>query len=700
MRRIVRLFPAAAVAVLAVVATAAAQTSYPMITHVTPVAVQRGTTAEVVVEGQMNFAGVYKVLFEGAGVQAEVVPVPPPPAPASPAGQPPAKPAPTRSVKLKLTVAADAPVGVREFRLASTLGVSSIGQLVVVDEPVVQEAGDNNTFEKANPVPVPCVVCGRLEAVEDVDTFKFRAEAGQHLTVEVLCARLQDKIHDLQEHADPMLTLHDVEGREVAANDDSYFADPMLSYTVQTAGEYFVRVRDARYHGDPRWAYAMLITSKPYVSHVYPMAGNPGQTVNVQAVGSAGLAQTHFPIKMPLQPGVHEVQLEYPNGRTNATAVVVSPLPQVTEQEPNDTFAQAQRVALPCGINGRIGTRGDLDYYLFRAAKGKTLRFEVKARRFGTPLRSTLDSVLDVFTPQGQLLASNDDTFGKDARILFTPPADGDFVVRVRDLNNKGGETAVYYLEADFARPDFSLKCDPDKAMIGPGSGMAWYVHVTRVDGFDGPVKVEVKGLPRGVSVNPLVIPPAMTQGLLVLTAAADAPRDAVNVEVIGTATLNRPNEKDEVLTRTAVPAQEIYMPGGGRSTYAVTMQTVAVTDPSDIRTVGVSRTEVVLKPGEEKRIEVALVRRPDYDKSVSLDVLLRHLGSVYGNPLPPGVTVVENKSKTLLGTTSTGHVVFRAAADAKPVDRVPVSVMANVSVNFVVKISYSSPVIWVTVTK
>ena len=34
--------------------------------------------------------------------------------------------------------AADAPLGVREFRLASTLGVSSIGQLVVVDDPVAE----------------------------------------------------------------------------------------------------------------------------------------------------------------------------------------------------------------------------------------------------------------------------------------------------------------------------------------------------------------------------------------------------------------------------------------------------------------------------------------------------------------------------------------------------------------------------------
>ena len=111
-----------------------AQTSYPMITHMHPVAVQRGRTTEVTVEGQMNFLGVYKALFEGAGLTAEVVPHEPPKA------VPPAKPQ-VKSVKLKITAAPDAALGVREFRLASSLGISSIGQLLVVDDPVVVEQG-------------------------------------------------------------------------------------------------------------------------------------------------------------------------------------------------------------------------------------------------------------------------------------------------------------------------------------------------------------------------------------------------------------------------------------------------------------------------------------------------------------------------------------------------------------------------------
>src|SRR5262245_41019527 len=155
-----------AVAFALLPATVLAQTSFPMITHVNPVAVQRGHTAEVTVEGQQNFAGAYKFLAEGTGLSAEVVP--------GPAGK-----APVRSVKLKITAAADAALGVREFRLATSLGVSSLGQLVVVDEPVIVESSPNNTPAQATPIAAPCVVCGRIEAAEDVDCFKFPARAGQ-----------------------------------------------------------------------------------------------------------------------------------------------------------------------------------------------------------------------------------------------------------------------------------------------------------------------------------------------------------------------------------------------------------------------------------------------------------------------------------------------------------------------------------------
>jgi len=693
--------------VLVLAGPVAAQTSFPMITHAYPVALQRGTTVEVDVSGQMNFAGAYKALFEGAGISADVNS--PPPVPNTV----------VKSVKMKVTVAKDAPLGIREFRIATTLGISTVGQLVIVDDPVVLESTANNTTAQAQAIKLPCVLAGKLEVVEDLDYFKFEAKEGEIVTFEMFCARLQDKIHDLQKHAKPMMSLFDSDGRELAANDHFFFADPMLSYKIPKAGTYYLQVRESTYDGDPRWVYAILATNKPYVSHVFPMAGNPGSTIDVEPIGSAKSVREKFKLSIPERLGVQQLQLDIPSltlpaqvEKSNLATFIVSKLPQFVEQEPNDEPSKANRVTLPMGINGRIGKKRDIDHFVFDAKKGRPIRFELKARRFGTLLNSSLHGILEIMTPKGVVVASNDTTHGLEASLVFTPAIDGDYVLRIRDLNSKGSESSVYHIDADWAVPDFTLRCDPDKAMIGPGTSTSWYVHVNRLNGFTGPVKVEIKGLPKEITASPLTIPTEMTQGLIVLTAAPNAELAAANVELVGTATLtpgpspkgrgekSPPDSKETTLVRGVTPNQEIYLPGGGRGKFDVNLQTVAVTTPSDILKVDVSTNSIVLKPGEEIKIEVTVQRRGDYDKGVFLDVLLQHLGSVMGNPLPPGVTIVPGKSKTLLGNGSKGFITLKVAPNAAPIENVPISVIANVSINFVVKVHYSSVPILISIRK
>jgi hypothetical protein len=677
---------------LLLASVAGAQTSYPMITHTTPVAIQRGKTAQLTVDGRMNFFGAYRVLVEGTGVEGKILGKQAESRPAT--GEVPN----VARLQLEVQAAQDAALGVRDFRVATCLGVSSIGQLVVVDDPVVVEKGDNDTPAKAPVVALPCAVSGLIEKAEDVDCYRFRAEAGTTVSIEVLGARIEDRIHDLQKHIDPLIALHDAEGRELAANDDFYFADPQITYTFKQAGEYLVQIRDSKYDGDPRWVYAMIITDRPAVTHVYPMAGNPGQRVEVEPVGSAALTAPKARLQAPKEPGLHRVPLELGNGQTNPAPFLVDTLPQVLETEPNDEPGTPTRITLPAGVNGRIGQRRDLDHFAFKGTKGQALRFELFARRFGTDYLSSLDGVLDILDSKGKVLASNDDAAGKDALLAWTPPADGEYVLRVRDLNSKGGPEAIYYVACEPARPDFSLRCDPDKAMIGPGSSMTWFVHLQRQNGFNGAVEVHVEGLPAGVAVNPLTIPSSMTQGVLVVTAKPDAKKDAANVKVVGKAKVTI-DDKEQELVRPARPNQEIYFPGGGRGTFDVSMQTVGVTDPSDILEVKVTPSgELRLKPGQEVKLDVEIKRRGDYDKAVSLDVLLRHLNRVYGDPLPPGVTMETGKSKTLLGTTSKGHITLKVDPKAAPVEKVPFSVMTHVSINFVVKVSYSSGPIWLTV--
>src|SRR5262249_15137304 len=157
-----------------------------------------------------------------------------------------------------------------------------------------------------------------------------------------------------------------------------------------------VQVRDSKYDGDPRWVYSLLITGQPFASHVYPMAAKAGSNVALEPVGSASKVKAKVNVTAPAKVGIAEVVLDTGSGKTNPVPLIVRDLEQVREVEPNDTHQTATRITLPCGINGRIGKALDVDHFVFTAKKGVALRFEVQARRFGTLLRSGLDSTIEI----------------------------------------------------------------------------------------------------------------------------------------------------------------------------------------------------------------------------------------------------------------------------------------------------------------
>lgn len=681
----------AALALLA--GRASAQTSYPFLYSLYPCGLQRGTTAEITLFGLHNYHGAYRVLIGGTGVTGEVVV----PKDGWPKPDEKTKALPqVNQITLKITAAPDAPLGVRELRVATPRGVSSVGQIVIGDEPEAVEQEPNNASTQAQEIALPVTINGRIQQGEDVDCFKFKAEAGEEVTFSVLCARLQDKIHDLQEHADPKLTLRDASGRELTDADDYYRADPLLHYRFEKAGEYTLEIRDVRYAGNPYWTYRLTITKRPYVTALLPMGVRPGTAADVVPVGfnlgQSKTARLEVPETMPM--GEHLVQLKTASGMTNPVPVLITDLPERTLQSAPSPDSP-ELLSIPAAINARLARPGEAHRYRFHAAKGQMLIFEVNARRFA----SRVDSILTLLNAQGAEIASNDDAAGPDSRLEWTAPEEGDYLLDVRDLQGGGGENFVYLLTARQAGPDFTLRCDDDKMKLAPGGSGAWYVHVERKFGFAGEVKVEVRGLPPGVTATPLSIPAHMGQGCLILTCAPDAKMDVGMVEVLGTATVNGPDGQPQTITRRATPQSEIYIPGGGRGLYSVETQPVAITEPGDI-TLALSTTNVTLEPGGTAKIDVEVTRAPNYKKPVTLDVYLRHLGSVYGNPLPPGVVLDEGASKTLLGENETkGHIVLKANPDAQPVTNLPIALLGQVSINFVVKVSYAGPPILLTVT-
>jgi hypothetical protein len=677
-----------------------AQTAYPMLMSLRPVAIQAGSTAEVTVAARYNLYGTYAVLVSGTGVTGEVIP---PETKANDSGKRPT----TDKLRIRFTAAADAAWGVRDVRLGTPQGASTVGQLVVVPEPVVVENGPNETPATAQNVTLPAALCGCIEKNEDVDYYRFQAQQGQRWLFVTRCARLEDRIHDLQTHADPILTLRTASGMTVAAADNHlYHPDPVLVWDCPQSGEYVLEIRDVRYQGNPYWEYCVEVRQQPLVECLLPLAVQPGQAVRFSLRGfglDAGFSRTTWQVPADLPPGLTSVQLPLGDQKTDAVGLLVTDLPLVEEVAGEHAAPDtAQPIPAPGGVSGVLAREGEVDLYAIQARKGQALSLEVFARRLG----SALDAHLRVLDEKGRQLAQSDDLrIGKrtsaDAGVEnWQAPADGRYFVEVRDVHLRGGEMYPYFLRIVESQPSFELYLDTDKTQVPQGGCGVLFVRMERKNGFDGEVQLEVEGLPPGVTAFcGRILPGKGQDGCIVFQAAEDAALAIGNIVVRGTGQVQRPDGTTRPLTAVATAYQEIYQPGGGRGHWPVVAHAVAITEPGDIRRVELSSHEIVLRPGQSQRIEVTIERSEGFSANVTLDMLMRHLNTVYANPLPPGVTLDDKQAQSLLaGSATRGYLTLVAAKDAPPVDKQQAAVLAHVALNFVMKWTYASRPVTITV--
>ncbi|WP_166828386.1 PPC domain-containing protein [Thalassoroseus pseudoceratinae] len=671
-----------------------AQTSYPMLMSIEPVAVQAGEVSEVAVNSRYSMHGSTTVFVSGEGVTAEVI---------TDMTFPPDKDPPKlQKINLRITASEDAQLGVRDLRLLTPRGTSTLGQLVVVRDPVVYEIAKNNTAAEAQEVTLPATICGRIERAEDVDFFRFTGKAGARLVFHVRCMRLQDRIHDLQKHADPLIALRNASGTTIAVVDNHFAADPLMSVELPQDGEYLLEVRDVRYQGNTYWQYAIEVHDRPFVQTLFPLGVAAGQTGTVQPAGVNLPGDQTATVAAPAAVGtqVMELPLQFGDQPTNPVPVVISDLPLITEStDENNTPESAMPVSIPGGINGRISTDADIDCYRFTAKKGERFSFEVLAREF----QSELDSNLRILNADGKRLTENDDlrrfrrTYADSGVENWAAPADGDYIIEIRDLHLRGGDTFPYFIKVTRAEPTFDLYLDTDKTQVFPGSCGVVFVNVVRKNGFQDAIDLAVDDMPTGMIAHCGRILPGRDSGCIVFQAHETAEPEMANVRITGSAIVGDDEEK---ITRVAAPYQETYQPGGGRGQWPVNWHTVAVGVAADVPRVTLSTYDISLKPGESKRIEVTLERAEGFDKNVQLDLQFRHLSRTYADPLPKGVSIDTKNSQTLLTAGATkGHITLTCAADSSPVEKQQAVVMANVSLNFVMKATYASEPLFVTVS-
>jgi WD40 repeat protein len=162
------------------------------------------------------------------------------------------------------------------------------------------------------------------------------------------------------------------------------------------------------------------------------------------------------------------------------------------------------------------------------------------------------------------LYYANDDDgerkLGKDSRLMFTAPTAGTYLIRVSDVRGASGDKFGYKLIVRHPRPDFQININSMNPKIPSGSGQRLKFTLTRMDNFEGPVRLDIAGLPVGFTASsPVVIEAGLYETNSVLTAAKDAPEptqpDWERLTVLATAEID-----GQLVTRTVGGLGEVKL--------------------------------------------------------------------------------------------------------------------------------------------
>lgn len=398
--------------------------------------------------------------------------------------------------QLAVNVSADAKPGLHWIRLSDEEGATALRPFFV---GVLPELVETESDGKTIPLESSLVtINGRLGKRNDVDEYSVTLKKGQTLVAAVDAKRL------LASPMDAVLQVASAQGFVVAQNDDDQGFDPRLTLEVPADGTYIVRLfafpatpdSTIGFAGGESYVYRLTLTTGGYLDHGYPLAVARSDNPDTVEAHGWNLPEHARRLQVIAEENHETVSLHHPDFANTVDIRLVSH-PALTEQEPSDQ-AHPQAIPVPGTITGRIAPGGDQDVYSFAGKKGQSVSLVVEAQSLGAPL----DPVLRVSDDKGKTLNDVDDN-GKqrDVRLAFSPPADGTYMLSIRDLHGRGGERFVYRLTAAVPEPDFQLSLKSDRLTLTPGKAEKLEVTIERKDGFKGAIEVRLDGLPEGLSV-------------------------------------------------------------------------------------------------------------------------------------------------------------------------------------------------------
>jgi hypothetical protein len=488
-------------------------------------------------------------------------------------------------LKINVRISKNAPPGERELRVYTPAGLSNpiYFQVGILNETKEEEPNDDHMSPAVQEVQLPAVVNGQIMP-GDIDHFRFQAQKGQSIVVDVGARRIIPYLADaVPGWFQSVVALYDEEGNEVAYQDDYKFhPDPVLFFDVPKPGTYTLSIKDSIYRGREDFVYRIAIGELPFITSIFPLGAEQGKGVDIALTGK-NLPKTRLTGRLPNNGHeVRHVSVKKYGYRSNQMPFAIGEMREIFEVEPNNSPAEAQAVSTPLTVNGRIQQSGDVDMYSFHGEKGDSVSIEVVARRLNSPI----DSIITLTGPGLDKPVRNDDYVDKDAShlhlgaglithhadsyLLHKLPGTGTFYVQIGDTQTKGGNDYGYRLRISPSNPDFKLRMEPSGLHIAPGGTAAFTVRALRSDGFDEQIKLDAKNLPSGFEMSDAIIPPGTDTTRFTITAPKEITRKTISPEITGLGIINgRPVTRPAVpvddqmqafLYRHLVPAQELVL--------------------------------------------------------------------------------------------------------------------------------------------
>lgn len=491
--------------------------STPQLSAVRPAGAQRGTEAEFTFSGA-RLGDAQEILYYQPGITTTTI-----------------EKIDDNSIKVRLKIAPDCPLGLHDIRVRTATGVSELRTLSVGNLPETTETEPNNDFASPQAIAMNSVVNGVADN-EDVDYFVVDAKKGERLSAEVEGIRLGIT------HFDPFVAIMDLKRFELASSDDAalLWQDGEASLLVPEDGRYIIQVRESAYAGNGACLYRLHVGNFPRATALLPAGGKLGEKVAVKWIGDVAGEKTTETV-LPTAPDPYFGLLNQDEKGTSPYPNIfrLSSVGNVLEVEPNDAHDQATPFVAPMALNGVIEKPGDVDHFGFKAEKGQVFDIHCYARR----IRSPLDPVLYIGKKGGGAIQGADDAVGPDSYFRFTAPESAEYVVWVIDQLGQGGPSYAYRIEVTGIEPKLTTYTVTEQVPLGTGNiavsvprgnRQAMLIYATRTD-WGGDLKIGFPELPPGVTAESDAMPANQPVVPVLFSAAADAPVGGRLTRPVGT---------------------------------------------------------------------------------------------------------------------------------------------------------------------